>query len=755
MNFKILVALIVLPLSVIAQNRTNEFDNVLINRGLTFKGGTPGSSKVLTSDSVGNYTPQNINDLITTNTGTITALQYGVVADAVKLTRGVLTSNSTTYIDYGATFTSADVGKIIGIPYGDTGSTVGQTLTTTIAAFVNITNITLTATPIRTIKAERTITDGVTTSNSFNFSSVTALMDAGDIGKRLEIQGAGPLNALGQANSTNQVTFIATVTATNAATLNRRSCMSTTARTILIPGAQAIYGTDNTLAFQNACAASSSLKKQLFFDGNILITNTVTVANNLQVIGRGWNGSIIYPVRGGTGTQSVFTFTISALTNAVTDVAFRDFQVDGIGNTVSSYGTGNKAFYIRGGNRISFERLFVQNTSATSIGCDFLRNYVMRDNVIYRGGRQVQEFGSGAGGSGLGVGTGYFNTENGLISGNNISDCGNNGIFTESQSSNIRSMGVKIIGNTTEWNGNDGISDRALDGTVISGNTSAYNSGANYSTGSGFVAGLYSINTLITGNTSTRAWGSDIELTINSGVQTVRGNVLGNGVGNGNACVSVTSITPFTPKGVIIDDNTMYDNNGSGIYFLTGSNGVVQITNNKIVNSGLSTATRRPGIRIGNNYMRELVVKGNYVSDEKAAASKFTSWGLQLTNAVSIGTLRIQENNLKGNEFGEVDFGVATIGTLDYQPNNYTAMTTTYSVSLNDYLLEATSGTFTATLPTPVGCANKEYIFKNSGGGVLTVGTAAGTIDGSATQIVTSSMTVKSNGTIWIRTVSF
>lgn len=58
MNFKLLIALIALPLSVMAQNRTNEFDNVLINRGLTFKGGTPGANRVLTSDAVGNYTPQ-------------------------------------------------------------------------------------------------------------------------------------------------------------------------------------------------------------------------------------------------------------------------------------------------------------------------------------------------------------------------------------------------------------------------------------------------------------------------------------------------------------------------------------------------------------------------------------------------------------------------------------------------------------------------------------------------------------------------
>ena len=689
----------------------------------------------------------------------ITARQYGVTPDAVKLTRGVLTSNSTTFIAYDAAFVAGDVGKIIGIPYGGPGPTMGQTFRTTIAAVVNATNITLTDTPIRTIQGERNITDGVTTSNSFNISSVTALFDAGDIGKQIIIPGVGPLNAGVTSANTNQVTFIATVTATNTATVNRKSIGSTTARAYLIPGAQAIYGTDNTAAWAAACAASSASRKPLYFDGAILITNEVTVANNLQVYGRGWSQSIIYPVRGSEQGQAVFKFSISGLSNAVTDVCFRDFQVDAIGCTTSNYTTGNKAFYIRGGNRITFERLYIQNTSATSIGCDYLRNYVMRDNIIYRGGRQVQEEGSGAGGSGLGVGTGYFDTENGLISGNTISDCGNNGIFTESQSSNIRSKGVKIIGNDVQWNGGDGISDRALDGTVISGNTSAYNHGANYSTGSGFVAGLYSINTLISGNTSTRCWGYDIQLELNQGVQTVRGNVLGNGVANGQACVGVTSLTPFTPKGVIIDDNVIYDSNGSGIYFLTGSNGVVQITNNKIVNSGLSTATRRPGIRIANNYMRELIVKGNYVTDEKAVASKFTSWALQLTNSVSIGRLRIQENNLEGCEFGEVDFGTATLTNVTYQPSTYVTKTADYTNSLNDYTVNFTgAGTMTNTLfASPQLILNKQYLFKNTGGGTMVLFPQTGTtIDGAASRAVTSGVEIQSNGTTnWLVKSSF
>lgn len=77
MNFKLLIALIALPLSVMAQNRTNEFDNVLINRGLTFKGGTPGLNKVLTSDAAGNYTPQTISAIDPTSLTNVTTSATG------------------------------------------------------------------------------------------------------------------------------------------------------------------------------------------------------------------------------------------------------------------------------------------------------------------------------------------------------------------------------------------------------------------------------------------------------------------------------------------------------------------------------------------------------------------------------------------------------------------------------------------------------------------------------------------------------
>lgn len=84
----------------------------------------------------------------------------------------------------------------------------------------------------------------------------------------------------------------------------------------------------------------------------------------------------------------------------------------------------------------------------------------------------------------------------------------------------------------------------------------------------------------------------------------------------------------------------------------------------------------------------------------------------------------------------------------------YVAKTATYSILNNDYTIDCTSGTFTATLPTAVGCSGRIYVIKNSGTGVITIATtSAQTIDGASTQVLNtqySSYTVQSNNANWV-----
>ena len=83
----------------------------------------------------------------------------------------------------------------------------------------------------------------------------------------------------------------------------------------------------------------------------------------------------------------------------------------------------------------------------------------------------------------------------------------------------------------------------------------------------------------------------------------------------------------------------------------------------------------------------------------------------------------------------------------------YTAVTSTYTVLQADFVVDATSGTFTVTLPTAAGITGKQFAIKNSGTGVITVdGNGTETIDGSLTFILSTkgeSIWVVSDGANW------
>jgi hypothetical protein len=84
----------------------------------------------------------------------------------------------------------------------------------------------------------------------------------------------------------------------------------------------------------------------------------------------------------------------------------------------------------------------------------------------------------------------------------------------------------------------------------------------------------------------------------------------------------------------------------------------------------------------------------------------------------------------------------------------YATASSTYAIRNQDYLVNFTTGTFTATLPTAVGCAGKEYRLKNSGTGVITISTTSSqTIDGATTYSLASQwkyVSVVSTGSNWI-----
>ena len=101
------------------------------------------------------------------------------------------------------------------------------------------------------------------------------------------------------------------------------------------------------------------------------------------------------------------------------------------------------------------------------------------------------------------------------------------------------------------------------------------------------------------------------------------------------------------------------------------------------------------------------------------------------------------------NEF-VIRNGLKSLGGITFPA---TGINATYTVGVNDYLIDITGNTITVTLPTAVGVNGKNYVIKNRGTGVVTVATTSSqTIDGLSSKILNNndSIEIVSDGSNWI-----
>jgi hypothetical protein len=101
------------------------------------------------------------------------------------------------------------------------------------------------------------------------------------------------------------------------------------------------------------------------------------------------------------------------------------------------------------------------------------------------------------------------------------------------------------------------------------------------------------------------------------------------------------------------------------------------------------------------------------------------------------------------NEF-VIRNGLKSLGGITFPA---TGINATYTVGVNDYLIDITGNTITVTLPTAVGVNGKNYVIKNRGTGVVTVATTSSqTIDGANSKSLNNNdgIEIISDGSNWI-----
>ncbi|NJC67938.1 right-handed parallel beta-helix repeat-containing protein [Planosporangium flavigriseum] len=166
--------------------------------------------------------------------------------------------------------------------------------------------------------------------------------------------------------------------------------------------------------------------------------------------------------------------------NYVSDCTFANFEIDGSGvEFLRGYNVLAKGLGLQYVLRGHFRQLYIHDTAASGLGCDFLQDTVIEGVTVARCGRLNS--GRNIGGSGFGIGIGGWGPVERLV----MADCaavgnGANGFFVELQQSWwAPTRGIRIVGCHAEDNFY-GISDWGADGMIVSACTMTGNRAAGY-----------------------------------------------------------------------------------------------------------------------------------------------------------------------------------------------------------------------------------------------------------------------------------
>jgi len=249
--------------------------------------------------------------------------------------------------------------------------------------------------------------------------------------------------------------------------------------------------------------------------------------------------------------------------------------------------------------------------------------------------------------------------------------------------------------------------------------------------------------------------GSDIALSIRDNVNNIRWNFRSDGV------LAMLNPSLYSPL-------NLYGNSTTGIQFEGGT----------ITSTGTASL-----FRVGS--VTRTSTNGTHTDLEVTSAFNPTSGAAGLiginvkpiinqTSTASGTTIGIQYNpqliSILGTNYGILSiptnalngFGTSTptstLTTAGSFAGGYVSKSANYTATVNDFMIECTTGTFQVTLPTAAGISGRIYHVANSGAGTITVATTSSqtfvNVTATPTTLtlsVVGNITVMSNGANWIQ----
>lgn len=524
----------------------------------------------------------------------------------------------------------------------------------------------------------RTVTVSAT-SSGYALTTSAAAFSASDVGKLVTIPGAGYSGAVysSKINSFVSSTEVGVVLP-----------FSTTVSAVV-----ATVGTDDQAAIQSAVNAAAATGGTVFLPANTYcIGSTIAWSSGVSLAGVGLS-SIIKPI-GPFGTSAAIGVGAGSATlnSPYTGCDFQNFAVDCSGMSDTTYSSGLKGIFLQYCNRCRWMNLYLHDTPATALGCDFLVKCLIHGLHVYNAGR-LGISGSSYGASGIGIGSGAYMIEDVTVSDCFVDTACNYGIFIEKQgATSYSSQFAKLIGNNIQ-NAYKGIGDCGNTYTQIINNAVSnftvggivFDNGTVGSTYTGYQAII--ANNSIYGGASVSASG----VILNYGNSTAnfgRVKVVNNRIsGCGQYGVSVLGNATNTITDIELANNDIYGNQLSGVYFSSsGTFTNLRLYNNAIWSNGQAGTTGNTyGVQLSAS-VSGLEFAGNAIYD---TVTKQT-YGMALSSGKTLTNPLITGNDFRSNVTGSMllsgtitggvvknnpgynPVGVAA-GTLPASGNTYTA----------------------------------------------------------------------------------
>jgi hypothetical protein len=250
---------------------------------------------------------------------------------------------------------------------------------------------------------------------------------------------------------------------------------------------------------------------------------------------------------------------------ALYDCCFFNFEIDGSRVKLDKYEPRAKGLDLQYMVRATFRDLYIHDTAATGLGCDFLKDSVFEGVYAMNCGRLND--GQQPGGAGIGIGIGGW----GGIERTNVTDCiasnnATNGIFFELQKDTWPPpRGIKILGCHCTAN-RFGISDWGADGLVVAQCLMLENRESGFDVSGRGTGGFAGRGGLLSGCVIDGNGQDGVSFDGTPGPYTLRGNRISNNRRHGYWHWQMKEHED-RPMEIVLEGNDISGNGGDGIRF--------------------------------------------------------------------------------------------------------------------------------------------------------------------------------------------